>query len=175
MHYQIFWSSRGHPVHLNWTVSVDGVDCYINEPSPFSATWFSHKRKTAGLRYEIGLSLRTGKIVWIYGPFKCGSFPDQRIFKKRLEKKLSDVGERAIADNGYSGLSVISKEHLARHFKNHHARYRAKHETVNARFKIFNVLTKTFRHNRAKHGICFHAVGRIVQEMISIEDPLFQL
>ncbi|GAX10088.1 hypothetical protein FisN_2Lu360 [Fistulifera solaris] len=42
----INWNSRKkNGVH---TFSVDGTDCPINEPSPFSPKWYSHKFKSAG-------------------------------------------------------------------------------------------------------------------------------
>ena len=35
------------------------------------------------------------------------------------------------------------------------ARARARHETINRRFKKFSVLSKRFRRDRSKHQICF--------------------
>jgi len=47
-------------------VSLDGTDFSIYEPTPFDAKWYSHKLNGPGLRYEIGICLRTGDIV-LYG------------------------------------------------------------------------------------------------------------
>lgn len=79
------------------SVSVDGTDCRIQEPSPFNKCWFSHKLKGTGVRYEIALSIETGEIVWAYGPFPRGSYPDIKICKSALAK----TQEKAIADSGY--------------------------------------------------------------------------
>ena len=66
-------------------VSVDGTDFEIQEPWPYhrlhSRMWFSHKFKGPGLRYEVGLSILGGEIVWIGGPYACGLWPDLKIFK----------------------------------------------------------------------------------------------
>ena len=49
--------------------SVDGTDCRIREPSPFNPKWYSHKFHGPGLRYEIGICIRTGHLVWVHGLF----------------------------------------------------------------------------------------------------------
>lgn len=53
-------------------MSVDGTDVPKTEPSPFSRTRFSYKLKEVGLRYEVGVSINGGHIVWINGPFRTG-------------------------------------------------------------------------------------------------------
>ena len=53
-------------------MTVDGTDVMIWEPTPFSKMWYSHKFHGAELRYEIGMCIQTGDIVWVNGPFKCG-------------------------------------------------------------------------------------------------------
>jgi hypothetical protein len=40
------------------TVTVDGTDFRINEPTDFSTKWFSHKFKDPGLRYEVAISIK---------------------------------------------------------------------------------------------------------------------
>lgn len=42
------------------TVTVDGTDFRINEPTDFSTKWFSHKFKGPGLRYEVAISIKGG-------------------------------------------------------------------------------------------------------------------
>lgn len=60
-------------------VTLDGTDCRIEEPRPFNKKWFSHKFKAAGNRYEIGLSIVNGDIVWASGGFPCGEWTDIKI------------------------------------------------------------------------------------------------
>lgn len=44
-------------------VSVDGIDCHIQDLSPFSAIWYSYKFKGSELGYEVGLTVEDGVIV----------------------------------------------------------------------------------------------------------------
>ena len=57
-------------------ITVDGTDFRIQEPSPFDPKWYSHKFRGPGLRYEIGVCIKTGWIVWVNGPFPAGAWPD---------------------------------------------------------------------------------------------------
>jgi len=52
---------------------------------------------------------------------------------------------------------------------------RARHETINGLLKQFHCLRDCFRHHRTKHGRVFCAVANIVQAMIKIENPTFQI
>ena len=81
-------------------MTIDGTDFRILEPRPFSKSWFSHKFKGPGVRYEIGVSIATGWIVWVNRPYRCGAWPDEKIAQDGLHHILED-GERYIADGGY--------------------------------------------------------------------------
>eukprot|EP00536_Pseudo-nitzschia_multiseries_P019074 jgi/Psemu1/58787/gm1.58787_g len=140
----------------NCFISVDGTDCPAYEPWPFSRQMYSHKLNGPGIKYEVGVCLKTGWIVWINGPF-VGSANDATIFKEGLSTLLHD-------DEGLPDMGMTSKQRKMK------ANARAQHETVNGRLKIFNVLTTHFRHmkpNRQgmmqKHGMCFNAVAVITQ------------
>lgn len=65
----------------NMHVSLDGTDFRIYEPTPFSKRWFSHKFKAAAIRYEIGISIGQGNIVWAAGGYPAGDWPDLKIAK----------------------------------------------------------------------------------------------
>ena len=65
--------------------------------------FYSHKFKGPGLRYEVALSIQTGDIVWINGPFPAGAWPDINIFRHGLKWMLKEAGERCEADKGYRG------------------------------------------------------------------------
>jgi len=64
--------------------------------------WFSHKFNGPGLRYELGVCIQTGDIVWIAGPFPAGDYPDVTIFELGMMDSL-DEGETVEADGGYAG------------------------------------------------------------------------
>ena len=81
-------------------MTVDGTDCRIEEPQPFDRQWYSHKFRGPGVRYKIGLYIQTGCIVWVNGPFPCGSWPDLKIARADIFHKLAP-GEKILADGGY--------------------------------------------------------------------------
>lgn len=112
-----------------------------------------------------------GRIVWKNGPFKCGSYPDVRIFRLNMKSALLP-GERVIADRGYGDERCSTPDTLTAEGRQLASEIRARHETVNGRFKKFRVLRDTFRHDRSKHSVCFHAVASITQLQMDSE-PLF--
>ena len=61
-----------------------------------------YKFKGAGLRYEVGVSIQMGHVVWVNGPYPCGRWPDIKIFREDLKHMLDD-GEMVIANAGYRG------------------------------------------------------------------------
>ena len=153
-------------------ISIDGVDFWIQEPRPFSSRWFSHKINGPAVRYETGVCIQTGWIVWINGPFPCGDWPDLAIARHVLHHMLG-TGEHCIADGGYrasTNCRAITPTGLHDYLDRQVAVVRARHETVDARLKVFGVLNQRFRHNLEKHGLVMHSVAVIVQIMISNGD-----
>jgi len=155
-------------------ITVDGIDCRIIEPQPFikkiSKQWYSHKFNGPAVKYEVGVSIARGDIVWINGPYP-GSANDAAIARDGLVQVL-DKYERFEADEGYisldpqycrakNGVYSILNEGT----KEHHRMMvlRARHETLNARLKNFSCLHDQFRHNLIKHSDCFYAVAVITQ------------
>ena len=132
---QISWEDCNKGGNVGVRISVDGTDFRIEEPSPFNRRWYSHKYKGPGLRYEIGICIRTGFVVWINGPFPCGEWSDLKIFKAGMRHKL-DGGEKVVADNGYptQGLYTIILQMLENagiDEKNTHKLIQACHEIIN--------------------------------------------
>ena len=70
-------------------MSIDGTDCRIQEPTPFDPLWYSHKFNGPGVRYEVGICIQTGWIVWVHGPFPAGDFPDIKILLFRAERVIA--------------------------------------------------------------------------------------
>jgi len=56
-----------------------------------------YKSHGPGLRYEVGICIQTGWIVWIHGPFPPGQWPDIKI----AHKSILEPGETYLADGGY--------------------------------------------------------------------------
>jgi hypothetical protein len=69
----------------------------------------SHKYAgKSALRYELGMSILGGDLVWIQGPYPASKLTDTKIFNKVLHHFL-DLGERVEADEGYVGHPDKSK------------------------------------------------------------------
>jgi hypothetical protein len=157
-------------------VSVDGTDFRIYEPTPFNKGWYSHKFHGPGVRYELGLSIYSGDIVWVNGPFPCGQWPDIKIFRSKLINQLEQDEIMVEADNGYRGEP--SKIRLKDDYndlteKKQKDEIRSRHETVNRRFKQFGALGQVFRHDLSKHVDVFHAVVVLTQLGIDSGETLF--
>jgi hypothetical protein len=160
----------------NARVTLDGTDFAIQEPSPFNPGWYSHKFKGPGLRYELGVAIATGWIVWINGPFPCGSWPDLKIARHGIQLYM-DPGEKYIADGGYRDGQQFGRTPTG--LNNEQQRLegilRARHETVNGRFKCWAALNGTFRHDVHLHKKVFFSIANIVQIVIEEESPPFQV
>ncbi len=165
---QIVWNERldcGHAmkdkVHVV-RISVDGTDFLIQEPIPFDSMWFSHKLKHAALRYEVGISVSSGCIVWIFGPFSTGKWNDQPIFNKRMALELNE-NEKVLADHGYGGSKIIHDGLFDDPQNDQAKKYRAYHESVNGRLKAFSCLQHRWRYMLDRHHLCVFAVANLVQ------------
>jgi hypothetical protein len=154
-------------------MSLDGTDFRIQEPRPFSTKWFSSKFRGPGLRYKVGLCIRTGHIVWVYSSYPCGEYPDLKLAREAFSHMLGQ-NEKAIADRGYRDIHFVTPyscrtERSLRVLKH----LLARHETVNKRFKDFVILREIYRHDLDFHIYCFQAVANIVQLNIQHGHPLF--
>jgi len=142
----------------------------------FNKGFYGVKFNHSGLKYEVGVCISTGYIVWINGPFRCGQ-NDLTISRTALLGAL-DHEESAVADSGYVG----EPHHLRTPKVGTDAEKamqdleRARHETVNSRLKIFEVLgAQYFRHDLSFHSSCFRAVAVITQLSFENGAPPFQV
>lgn len=156
-------------------LSVDGTDCPTNQR--FDRRFYSHKFKSSGVRYEIGLCIQTGHICSVVGPFPCGEWPDINIYRSWLKHQLR-AGEKVEADCGYRGDPTVRDPSDCNTWGEHEMKFnvRARHEHVNQRFKNFRILRK-FRHFTShdetdKHKYCFDSIATIVQLNILAGDAL---
>ena len=157
-------------------MTIDGVDFEILEPWPFSGKWYSHKFNGPGLRYEIGICIKTGDAVSYTGPFECGTWPDLSIFRSRLKHMLGPC-EHVVADKGYRGDLKVFTEDQAISFEHQHCMNvaRGRHETFNGRMKAWGILKQIFRHNIDKHHIAFRSVIVIEQLRQDAGHKVFQV
>lgn len=164
---------EGAQLGTNVFTSLDGVDFEILEQSPWDKKWFSQKFGGPGLRYEIGLCIITGNIVWAYGGFPCGETPDINLARSYYVTEIED-GELTLADDGYKDPRFIYPAKYPE-TQNDQKRIMKRHETVNHRVKVFQVLGSRFRHHPDKHPQCFYAVVNIVQIVIDGGDKLYDV
>ena len=99
---------------------------------------------------------------------------DLRIFRLSL-KSLLRPEEQVIADKGYRGDSKTCTPLYAKNRDHSRAMgvARARHETLNRRFKQWGALQGIWRHEDKKHGLVFRSVATITQLEISNGRPLF--
>jgi DDE superfamily endonuclease len=164
-------------------VSVDGVHCKIQEvrKDP-GAKWYSHKFNAAGVTYELGIAVRSNRLVWIKGPFPASqhdvtTFRSPMDPEQGLKAKIPD-GKRAVGDSGYRGEPskiAITREGDSKAVKHFKARVKSRHETFNARLKSFNVLATAFRHGFEQHQKAFESVCICVQYDIESGHGLFEV
>ena len=155
-------------------VTIDGTDMHCE--LRFDKRFYSHKFNKGGLKYELGLCIRSGSIVWINGPFRCG-MPDITVSRQAILYALSE-GERVEADLGYRGeqLKINTPNEFGKEdLEVMKSIARSRHETVNGRMKVFGVLAQRYRHDIQDHSRCFRAVAVIVQLNIETDAPLFNV
>ena len=157
---------------------MDGTDFLCQPPSDGDErrSWYSHKLKRPAVRYEIGVAIQSGDIVWVNGPWRAGRYPDITIFQEGgLKDKLLDEGERAEADLGYRGKpdTIDLPDEGPFHLILAKKRARMRHETCNRRFKNWGCLTSNFRHGVDVHRDCMYAITVLTQLAIENGEPLF--
>ena len=140
------------------------------EPTVFNPMWYSHKFHGPGLRYEIGLCIFTGHIVWAHGGVPCGHWPDLKLARDAFIFNLQE-GEKALADRGYQDQNFFEHPNGDQRKK----KILSRHETANRRIKQFSCLQHRFRHALFLHPSFFHAVVNITQLMIQNGEPLFAI
>jgi len=157
-------------------VSVDGTDFKVNEPRPLNPGFCSHKFKHATVRCEVGVAIQHPSVVWLNGPFPAGTWSDCRIAMNWLDHALLP-GEMHVADGGHRDGHQRADTPTGLHNDDDKmkSKVRARHETVNKRFKEWHCLSDCHRHSLEKHGVVMRAVANIVQIEMEEERPLFQL
>jgi DDE superfamily endonuclease len=154
-------------------VTVDGTDFRIMEPSPFDPKWLSEKFNGPGVKYEVAVCIQTGWIVHVNGPYPCGQWHDLTVAREDLCYKLAQSefeDEMVLADGGYQdGYNFFETptghNNADQRMK---AQARARHETINRRFKQWGVMGQRFRASHLEHGKYFAAVANLTQFIIMV-------
>ena len=174
---QIVFESRlgSHDLLNDCTMTVDGTDFRIPQKGPSFA---SHKYAgKSAVRYELGVDIIAGNLVWSHGPFPAGLYNDIKIFNLCLRHWL-EPGERVEADEGYRGHADKVKgpgNDVSSKNSEMQGRVRARHETLNGRLKNWGILNQVFRHDVRLHGMVFGACAVLTQLTIENGEPLFEV
>ena len=163
-------------------MSIDGTDFRIPQQGPAvkGNPFSSHKFKgKCALRYELGVDIVEGNLVWIEGPCPAGKCSDIVIFRQTLIHHL-DPFERVVADDGYIGEAPVRVKAPGLRLDSSEDRamqsvVRSRHETLNGRFKFWEILKQPFRHDILEHGQIFRAIAVIIQLGIDEGDKLFSV
>ena len=165
-----------------WILTVDGTHVWLCEPghAEFSqdSDYYSHKFNKAGINYELGIAIASGKLIWMNGPFLAGKNDLQIFTGGGLKARLLQLEKKAIGDGGYSGhQEAISSpnSHDSRPVKLFKSRALKRHEGFNGMTKSFQILRERFRHGPGKIGIAFESVAVICQYKIEAEEPLWDV
>ena len=150
------------------------MDCRRQEKQPFDPRNYSYKVNGPGFRYEVALCIQTGDVVWVNGPFKPGDWNDDMIARSQGFWEVLGRFEYFVADSIYTGWRAITRNGRNNRHQKMMSDVRARHETVNSRFKRFAVLRADFRHGE-RHGTVFFAIATICQIEIKMEAPLFEV
>jgi hypothetical protein len=136
----------------------------------------SHKYPgKSALRYELGVDILAGNLVWIQGPYPAGKYTNIKIFNKVLRNFLKP-GERVEADEGYRGhpdkIKCPGNDANPAENRRMQGRGRARHETLNGRLKNWGILSQFFRHYIMTHGDVFRACAVVTQLTVENGEPL---
>jgi hypothetical protein len=146
----------------------------IGEPCPRNRKWKSPKFSGAALKHEVGISVFSGDVAWMNGPHRGGK-NDMTIFVERLREMLEE-GEMIEADAGHKGHAGFIRsrdDHLREEERMEKSELRARHETVNRRFKSWGILKQQFRNDEKKHEFVFCAIALLTQLSIDNGGVLF--
>ena len=152
-------------------MTVDGTDFRIAQNQKRAVTkgngFASHKYAgRSALRYELGVDILVGNLVWIQGTYPAGKYTEIVIFNKVLCNFL-ESDERVEADEGYRGypdkIKCPGNDVNPAENRGIQGRARTRHETLNGRLKNWGILSQVFRHHIRMHGDVFRACAVVTQ------------
>jgi hypothetical protein len=146
-------------------MTLDVTECLIERPlnNIIQHLYYSGKTRKHTIKYEIGIQLQTGKIVWLSGGVP-GSVHDLTVVRNcGLPSKLLS-GEFILADKAYIGENYFLhpiKPAITLEEKELNAAISSIRETVEHtihRIKIFGCTQQKWRHNLNLHPIIFKVI-----------------
>jgi hypothetical protein len=148
---------------LNMT--VDATDCPVERPSDYNLQrqYYSGKSKKHCIKYEVGIQIQTGKLVWLAGGTP-GSVHDLTISRASGLSSHLLHGEFVLADKAYIGEDcfltpfkpVTNEQELE--FNSAISSLRETVEHTIGRIKVFGFTQQKWRHSLDLHPIAFKVI-----------------
>lgn len=149
---------------------MDATECPIHRPLDWltQRQYYSGKKKKHTIKYEVGVHLSTGRIVWLVGGIP-GSIHDMKMAQENgiLQQLLE--GEWILADKGYTSSNLpfltpikdpqTEEELQWNSFIN---QTRVIVENTYGRIKTFGSVKSNWRHNIDLHPLMFKVVCILV-------------
>eukprot|EP01006_Ploeotia_vitrea_P034861 TRINITY_DN65810_c1_g1_i1.p1 TRINITY_DN65810_c1_g1~~TRINITY_DN65810_c1_g1_i1.p1 ORF type:complete len:237 (+),score=17.65 TRINITY_DN65810_c1_g1_i1:211-921(+) len=174
-------------LYYNLAAAVDGTHCPItNVPHTVNGRhpWFSWKKRTNGVSYQVVLDCYNEKVINIDGPHKA-AVNDLTIWKKSGVVDHLLPGQRVLGDAGYfycDGVLANCPHSLLPpdpDLRDHFCKIgqfisgqRWKIESLFGRIKKFQALQCHWRHQPWRHGFVFRLACALWNSVLSKEQDL---
>ena len=163
---------KSYSAEFDCLLTTSAIDFPTYDPTPMKSKkkgptpYYSHHVKGPALRYEVGVSIFGGDIVWTNGPFRAGCTTESETIESL--KKTIDPDE-IVEQFSRLGLSCGKKpdSDMAKKVPN---RTRDRQKMINDRLTSFKIL-QGFRHGISSHISVFRAIVVFIQ----LEVETFQL
>lgn len=156
--------------------SLDTIDFKMSDKAltglrDSTDNYYSEVYKSQGIRYEVGIAVKTGDIVWKYGGLPCGSYPEINLANEAYIYAVKK-DELTYANKKYhKSKFFITPNHTN---VKEHKKIMQRHKNLKKKIKYFEILNKPYRHIIDKHHLCFHAIVNIIQITIKHDTPLIE-
>ena len=90
-------------------------------------------------------------------------------------KAVLAPNEKVRVDSGYPVEKCLIPILVQERDREMFDRIRARHEIVNGRLKQFAAICHRFFHHISLHSYCFHDAANVMQLLMEVEDPLFDI
>ena len=146
-------------------MTLDVTECFIQCPfeNAIQHLYYSGKKRRHTIKYEIGIHLQSGKIVWLNGGIP-GSVHDLTIIQNSGLLSNLFPGELVLSDKVYIGEICFYhpiKPAITIEEKQFNSAISSIRETVEHtihRIKIFGFTQQKWRHNLNLHSIAFSVI-----------------
>ena len=127
--------------------------------------FYSGKAKKHTIKYDIGICIHTGFIVWIGGGVP-GSVHDLTLAQEGIAKKFQN--QIFVGDKGYVGDERFitpfknPQNEIQKLWNSELRKVRVSVEHTYSKFKLFHCLNTPWRHNIEYHPLVFQIIANLV-------------